>query len=164
MGKKHQQVIMIETREDADRALQRIGALERNIAAEEKIASDRIDAIRAELVSDTAHQREVLAANEAALKEWARGDRKNWDGKSLELNFGTIGFRRPTPAIKLKLKLAAVIERLRAKKMLTCIRTVEKVNKANLAAYDDDAILDVGCERTKPKDKFWWECKKEEVK
>lgn len=76
-------------------------------------------------MKDTAHELKVLAENEAALKLWAKSDRTNWTGKSLELNFGTIGFRLPSPAIKLKLKIANVIERLRAKKMLTCIRTVK---------------------------------------
>ena len=42
--------------------------------------------------------------------------------------------------------------------------TVEEVDKEALANYDDDALLDVGCERTKPKDKFWLGCKKEELK
>ena len=55
-------------------------------------------------------------------------------------------------------------KRLRARKMHTCIRTVEEVDKEKLASYDDAALLEVGCERTKPKDKFWYECKKEEVK
>jgi hypothetical protein len=55
-------------------------------------------------------------------------------------------------------------ERLRAKKMHTCIRTVEEVDKEKLASYDVEVLLDVGCERTKPKDKFWYEVKREEVK
>jgi hypothetical protein len=33
-----------------------------------------------------------------------------------------------------------------------------------LANSGDDVLIDVGCERTKPKDKFWYECKREEVK
>ena len=55
-------------------------------------------------------------------------------------------------------------ERLRAKKMHTCIRTFEEVDKKALANYDDDTLVDVGCERTKPKDRFWYEVKREEVK
>jgi hypothetical protein len=91
-------------------------------------------------------------------------DRKTRDGKSLELNFGTIGFRLPKAAIKLVLGVENIIERLRAKKMHTCIRTVEQVDKEALANYDDEVLLDVGCARTKPKDKFWYEVKREEVK
>ena len=159
-----QKVIVIETRDDADRALQRIGQLQRSIAGKEQDAEKDIDEIRKQLVEDTRHEAQALADNEAALKLWAKNDRATWTGKSLELNFGTVGFRLPSPAIKLKLKIANVIERLRAKKMLTCIRTVEKVNKEKLASYDDAMLLDVGCERTKPKDKFWFECKHEEVK
>jgi len=35
--------------------------------------------------------------------------------------------------------------------------------KERLASYGEATLLEVGCERTKPKDKFWLECKKEEV-
>ena len=48
--------------------------------------------------------------------------------------------------------------------MHTCIRTFEEVDKKALANYDDDTLVDVGCERTKPKDRFWYEVKREEVK
>ena len=162
MGKGNS--IKILTIDDAERALERIGALERSIAAEEKIASDRIDTIRRELVDDTAHQRQVLAVNQAALKEWAKSASKDWKGKSLELNFGSLGFRRPTPAIKLKLAIETIVERLRAKRMHTCIRTIEEPDKEALAAYDDETLAGLGCERTKPEDRFWYECKNEEVK
>lgn len=156
--------IVIASIEDADRALQRIGALQRNIISKEQDASEEIDEIRAALVRDTAHESEVLAANEAALKEWAKTASKEWKGKSLELNFGTVGFRKPTPAIKLKLAIETIVERLRARKMASCIRTLEEPDKEALAAYADDVLLEVGCERTKPKDRFWYECKSEVVK
>lgn len=55
-GKK-QQAIVIESQEDADRALQRIGRLERHIADAEKDACDEIDEIRARLLDDTAVRR-----------------------------------------------------------------------------------------------------------
>ena len=159
----HKSKIVIASREDADRCLQRIGQLELAIEEAERSAQEEIDAIREQLVSETEPVRDALAQNEAALKLWAKDDRKSWVAKHLELNFGTLGFRRPTPAIKLKLALENIVERLRAKKMHTCIRTVEEVDKEALANYDDETLLDVGCERTKPKDKFWYECKKEEI-
>ena len=161
MAKKANAVI--SSRADADAALEAIAMLTSVIETHELIAEDKITLARSKLVEDTASPRILLADYESALKVWAKVDRKNWEYKMLELNFGKIGFRLPPPAIKLKLAVENIIERLRAKKMHTCIRTVEEVDKEALANYDDEALLDVGCERTKPKDKFWYEVKREEV-
>ena len=163
MGKK-QPARIIATREDADRTLQRIGELRRHVAVAEAEAGEKIDAIRADLVRDTAIMRESLAIDEAALEAWAKGDAKSWEKKSLELNWGQVGFHLGKPAIKLKLAVENVIEKLRGKKMESCIRTIEEVDKEALANYDDEVIAAVGCARTKPKDRFWYECKTEEVK
>ena len=161
---KKQPTRIIATREDADRTLQRIGALQRHVAQAEKHASDGIDQIRELLVQETKPHREELAQQEAALEAWAKEDSKVWDKKSLELNWGSVGYHLGKPAIKLKLAVENVIEKLRGKKMATCIRVVEEVDKEALANYDDDMIAAVGCARTKPKDKFWYKCKAEEVK
>jgi phage host-nuclease inhibitor protein Gam len=154
----------ITSREDVDAVLEAMGRAQAMIEAEELEAESKITDIRAKLVDKTAPLRISLAGSEKALKAWAKGDYKSWPAKSLELNFGTIGFRLPKAAIKLKLAVENIIERLRAKKMHTCIRTVEEVDKEALANYDDEVLLDVGCERTKPKDKFFYEVKREEVK
>jgi len=48
--------------------------------------------------------------------------------------------------------------------MLTCIRVKEEVNKGALENYSDETIEAVGFERKQGKDKFYYECKAEEVK
>jgi hypothetical protein len=45
--------------------------------------------------------------------------------------------------------------------MLTCRRTIEEPDKEALAGYPDDVLEDVGCAKTKPKDRFYSEVKKE---
>lgn len=163
MGKKQSDII-IASREDADRALQRIGQLQLHISAAEHDANEQIDAIRETLVQETKLYREALAQNQATLEAWAKSDARNWDKKSLELNWGQVGFHLGKPAIKFILTVENVIEKLRGKKMASCIRVVEEVDKEALANYDDDIIAAVGCKRTKPKDKFWYETKEIEVK
>src|SRR5688572_4026038 len=106
-----QSKIEILSKDDADRALQRIGQLERNIAGKEKDAEDEIDDIRSKLLDETAVERFTLEQNINALKAWAKGDSKSWAAKSLDLNFGTIGFRLPPPAIKFKLAVENILER-----------------------------------------------------
>ena len=52
--------------------------------------------------------------------------------------------------------LAAPLHRAAAReKIHTCIRTIEEVDKEAHANYDDEMLLDVGCERTMPKDNVW---------
>ena len=45
--------------------------------------------------------------------------------------------------------------------MLTCIRTIEEPDKEALAAYDDATLEDVGCAKSKPRDRFYYEVKNE---
>jgi phage host-nuclease inhibitor protein Gam len=68
-----------------------------------------------------------LERRERALEEWTKTDRVSWPAKSIEL----------------KLAVETIIERLRTKKMQTCIRTVEDVDKEALAAYEDEVLADV---------------------
>ncbi len=163
MPKKQPQIV-INSRDDADRALQRIGELQRYIEGAESDCEDHVATFRQKMLDETAPWRETLAVNEAALKAWAKADQYTWPAKSLELVFGTVGWRKPPAAIKLKLAIETIVERLRARRMHTCIRTTEEPDKEALAAYADDVLVELGCERTKPKDKFWYELKREELK
>lgn len=164
MGKKQQTVVVIETRDDADRALQRLGELARCIESMEQDAEDSINAIRQALVEESENARKALVLNEAALKAWAKRDVKTWAGKTLDLVFGSMSFRTPPPSIKLLLEAETIVERLRARRMTTCIRVKEEVDKEALENYSDEVIEAVGCERKQGKDKFYYECKAEEVK
>lgn len=156
--------IYIASRDDADRALQRIGQLQLQIEVLKAEAEAKIDTLRDVLKNDSTPYLTAIADNELALEQWAAGDVKTWPAKSLDLNFGSLGFRKGKAAIKLKLAVDAVLRRLRAKGMGQCIRTVEEVDKEALAAYTDEQLDLVGCKRTKPKEKFWYEPRREVVK
>jgi phage host-nuclease inhibitor protein Gam len=157
--------IVIDTRDDADRCLQRIGELERYLENAENDIEVEVYRLREGMLAETAPAREALAKNRKALEAWTKGDAKNWGKeKHLDLNWGKVGLRRPPAAIKLLLALENVIEKLRAKKLTSCIRVIEEVDKEALANYDDATIAAVGCKRTKPKDRFWYETKKEEIR
>jgi phage host-nuclease inhibitor protein Gam len=151
----------ITTREEADQALANIGGAIATIEKAEAAATDQITKVREEMVRKTAEPRALVDLREKALEAWAKTDRKTWPDKHLELNFGTVGFRLGKAAIKFKLEIAAIVERLRAKKLLTCIRVTEEPDKEKLAAYDDETLEAVGCAKTKPKDKFYYDVKRE---
>jgi phage host-nuclease inhibitor protein Gam len=167
MKTKKQNTIVIETRDDADRALQRIGELERFIEGAEKDAGDAIDLIRERLVDDTDIQRETLAQNEAALEAWATANKEQLfkEPRSMELNWGKIGFRWTPWKIKFlnKLKVKTIVEKLKANKMSRLIRTEESVDKEKALNYDNETLAPLGMKKVHT-DEFFYEVKREEVK
>ena len=165
MPKKH--TIVIANRDEADRALQRLGELQRFIAGVEKEASDQIDVIRKRLVDETATQRETLAQNESALEAWAEANKKDLftEPRSVDLNWGRIGFRLTPWKIKFvgKLKVETIVEKLRANKMAHLIRIEESVNKEKALNYNNEALVQLGMRKVQTDD-FFYEVKSEEVK
>lgn len=156
--------INVTSRDEADRALQRIGQLQLKLEVLTAEAEVEIDQLRVELKSESEPYLAAIDANEEALKEWAKGDMKSWPAKSLELNFGSLGFRKGKAAIKLKLALENVVARLKACGLTHCVRTIEEVDKEQLANYGDEVLAKIGCARTKPKESFWCEPRREVVK
>jgi len=83
----------------------------------------------------------------------------------MQLNFGTIGFRW-TPwkiAIIGKRKVETIIEKIRAAKMPTLIRTKEEIDKEAALNYDAEALAKCGLKKVR-KDEFYYEIKEEDVK
>lgn len=156
--------LIVETRAAADLMLAEIAKLETMIKDEELDATAACELIRDQLADATENLRRALAVRVKALQTWAKKDEKSWPGRTCELMHGKVYFRLPQAAIKELLEVETIVERLRARKMTSCIRTKEEIDKEALAAYRDDVIEAVGCKRTKPKDKFYYEVKKEEVK
>ncbi len=92
-----------------------------------KEAHEAVDDARSELVDDTLAK--VFAVEQKKKDQEKRADKKLW------------------PKIVLKLEEATVVERLRARKLTSCIRVIEEVNKEALENYPDKEIEAVGCER-----------------
>jgi phage host-nuclease inhibitor protein Gam len=157
----------IQSREEADEALAFIAHQEDRIAAIEIEERAKIAAAETAMVARTTEPRAWIAAQTKALEAWAKQNRAEIfpEGKkSLELTRGVIGFRIPKGKIKLVLAVENVVERLKAKKLFDCVRIVEEPDLLKLANYSDEQLEAVGLKRTKPKDKFFYELKKTEVK
>jgi len=164
---KKQNEVTITTREEADLALQLIGEAVRRIAVVEKVAGETIDRIRQILVQDTAGAREVIADREAALEAWAEANKTELftEPRSIELNWGKVGFRWTPWKIKFlsKLKVETIVEKLRANKMPHLIRVEESVDKEKALNYDNETLAPLGMKKVHS-DEFYYELKKEEVK
>lgn len=159
--------ITVASYADADEALKMIGELEDFVSACEAKFNATVTELKAELVEKCDPVKKALRRGISALKKWAAraipGDDGERKARSIELNFGWVRFRWTPPAIKFKLEEETVIERLRARGMHSCIRTIEAVDKDVLAAYDDDILKAIGAYRDQ-EEKFYYEVKREEVK
>ncbi|GEM_PF-4764688 len=153
--------------DEADETLARIAMWQDKIAEIEIEERSIIAAANARMVERTAQFRRNIEVDEVALEQWARTDRATLflpGTKILELTRGAVGFRLPRGRIKLLLAVENIIGKLKAKRMTDCIRTTEEPNLERLWNYDDERLAEVGCRRTKPKEKFYYELKKAEVK
>lgn len=167
MGAKKQQAIVVESREQADMALQRIGQLARAIAGAERDASEKIDKIREKLVDETELWCDALAQNKAALEVWAMENKAALFTKprSLELNWGTVGFRlTPWKIVILgRLKAETVIEKLRAARLKSLIRVKEEIDRDKALNYLNSDLAKVGLKKIR-RDEFFCDPVEIEVK
>jgi phage host-nuclease inhibitor protein Gam len=99
------------------------------------------------------------------VKEFVTEHKEELDGKTMTLNFGSVGFRLSTSVIipKAKEKVAEIIKSLKIRKMTDCINVVETVNKEVLKKYGEEEIIKVGA-RLKKEDVFWYETAREKLK
>ena|SRR3990167_1528591 len=159
--------ISIQSAAEADVALKEIGKLEDFVAAKEANFNSEVAALKAAMVEKCGPVKKTLKRWIPALAKWAAraipGDDGERKARGLELNFGWVRFRWTPPAIKFKVEEETVIERLRARGMISCIRTVASVNKEALEAYDDDVLKTVGAYRDQ-EEKFYYEVKREEMR
>lgn len=157
----------IQSREGADEALAFIAHQEDWIAAIEIEERAKIAAAETAMVARTTEPRAWIAAQTKALQAWAKNNRPEIfpDGKkSLELTRGWVGFRIPKGKIKLVLAVENVIARLKAKGFVDGVRVVETPDLNWLTNLGDEQLEAVGLKRTHPRDKFFYELKKTEVK
>ena len=158
--------IEITSRDDADRALKLMGEIEALISDAETRYNELIDKVKEEMVEECGPVKKTLKKWVRALEKWTTKNKAREfpeDSKTLELNFGKIFFKWTPWRIEFDVAEETVIERLRARKMESCIRVVASVNREALEAYDDEVLKKLGCRRERD-DKFHYEVKKEEVK
>jgi phage host-nuclease inhibitor protein Gam len=146
--------------DDVDLCLKEICECELAIEAHEANLTQTIQDLKMEaddLVKPYTKRIEELSRQ---IKEFTDANRTDIKGKTRELNFGRLGYRKST---KLVIKsVAKAIEALKGRKMTDCITVKESVNKDVLATYDDDTLLKVGAQK-KIDDVFWYETDRERI-
>ena len=158
--------IVISSTDDADRALQRIGELRREIVAASAEATGKIDELKAQLIEDLTPFLDSIERNQAALEAWAAANKELFkDPRSIELNWGRIGFRWSRWKIVTlgKLKTETIIEKIRAAKLPQLIRVKEEIDKEAALNYSKEDLAKCGLKK-KQTDEFFYEVKEIEVK
>ena len=122
----------------------------------------QIDTIKQAYEEKVQEYKKQIKQKELLIKEFTTDKRDQLDGKTKDLTFGKVGFRKSTK-LQLPKALDKVIAALRKRGMEDCISVKETVNKDILKQYDEQRILEVGGS-LKVEDAFWYETKQAELK
>lgn len=159
------QGMIIENIDEADRALQELCEISREVELINLEGNEKIDAVKADMQVRALPLNQRAEVIGAALNAFAIGNKKELfkKEKSRELNFGTIGFRASTK-IKTasKVKWENVLERLKEHELIDFIRVKEEVDKEKLKKAETSVLETVGCQ-VLTEDTFFYELDKEKV-
>ena len=160
MARLKPQVGKIETLDEANGVLKEIGILERELEAIDGEAHVQIAAIKEDAAKKGANIRKRIADDSALLGAFAEYNRAELfkDRKSVQLSFGSFGYRKST-SIGVKKTTLELMKKLGFDRF---IRIKEEPDKEAMATLDDETLAQVDSVR-KVKDDFFCEADKEEV-
>jgi phage host-nuclease inhibitor protein Gam len=160
MARLKPQVGKINSLEDANLVLKEIGLLEKELESIDSEAHKLIAEIKSDAVKKAEGIRKRIVDDSALLgayAEYNRGDLFK-DKKSVQLSFGSFGYRKST-SISVKKTTLELLKKLNLTKY---IRLKEEADKEAMADLDDDTLAQVDAVR-KVKDDFFCEADKEEI-
>jgi len=156
------QLTKIDSWKGADYVIQRIGSLQGDIEKAERIAQEKIDAIKAELAGTVAPAQQGVKDYTESLEAFAMQHLPDFEGKqSRQLNHGTLGWRRSTLITVAKNAIDLIKIQL-GKKADGYLHIKETPDKEALAKLTDEELKSVGARR-KYKDVFFVEPEKVEA-
>jgi len=125
--------LMIDSWDEADDTLHRIGELIISRRLAEARAQIRINEIREELKNSCNPLDQEIGQLELGLKEFCEIERKAKDFKTRVLTFGSVFFRKSTSLVTLKgIKWQQVVERLAARRLVEFLKITHAVRKEEL--------------------------------
>lgn len=162
---KPQTLQPIHNLEEANEALREIGELKRIQKDIELRMNDDIAAIKAGAEQDAASHIACCTALENGLMAFAESNKAELfkDRRSLDLNYGMIGYRKSTELTTLKGNTwKTVLGRLKELAFRDAVRIKEEPDREVMSQWPDERLELVGCQR-KEKDTFWLEINEEEL-
>ncbi len=151
----------VRSLEEANEALLQIAQRRIELRRIDADAEDAINAIKEEANKKAAPIQKEIDHYEKGLTAYVEMSREDifTDKKSVELNFGIIGYRKST---RISISRKDTLDLLKKFKMFDAIKVKETPNKDILADYSDEQLEKVKASRVSD-DKFWYEVKEEEV-
>lgn len=150
----------LETLEDVNLAMRDIGLWQRELDAIDTQANKEIAEVKTKASKAGEPLRDKISATVAKIQAFAEYNKDEYfvDRKSVDLSFGTMGWRKST-SISVK---KTTLELLKKLKMNKCIRVKQEPDKEAMAVLDDETLASVDAVR-KVKNDFFVEAKTEEV-
>lgn len=148
----------INSVEDADAVLAEIAARRRQIELHEIALREDVDKLKAQCATKCEVHKQEISAREQALIQFALSRREEiFKGKkSMDLTFGTIGFRASS-VLKTQRRITwEQVLNLVKERGLDCVRIKEEVDKDALRGMDADTLAGVGCKLVQ-EDSFFYE-------
>ncbi len=161
MGRTRIETPRLKTWDEVNDSLRIIAEAQNEITIVESSMNMQIDAIKEVHETKIKEYKDKIKEQELLIKEYTSDKRDELSGKSRDLTFGKVGFRKSTK-LQLPKALQGVINNLRKNGMDNCITIKESVNKDVLKTYPEEDILKVGGS-LKVEDTFWYETKAVEL-
>ena len=150
----------LENLEDANDVLRNLGLLKREIESIDAEAQKQIGEIKASAAKQGEPLRKRIAELTGKIQVYADYNKADLfkDRKSVDLIFGTFGYRKST-SISAKKTTVSLLEKLKLDRF---IRIEKQPDKEAMKEMDDEALAQVDAVR-KVKDDFFCESNREEV-
>lgn len=147
--------------EDVDRALKELCGLEAEIERIDSEAEKQIAVIKAKTAEAGKGLRERVKEISATIKAFCDYHKNEYfkDKKSLNLSFGTIGYRMTPPSISITKQTLTLMKQLG---LVGYIRVKEDVDKEALLSLDDETLSQIEAVR-KQKNEFFIQPKREQI-
>ena len=157
---KPQGVTVVTSLQDVDQVLLQIAQLRLQLKRIDADAAEEINKIKEQAHRQAEPIKARIAALESSITVFAEMNKPQLfdKKKSIELNFGIIGYRKST---KIRVK-KTTLEKLKALGLQDAIIVKESPNKEVLATYPDDTLKKVDAKRVVDEN-FWYEVKEEAI-
>jgi len=151
----------LESLADVDKALKELCALEAEIERIDSEADKQIAAIKAKAAEAGKGLRERVKEVSATIKAFCDYHKGEYfkDKKSLDLAFGTIGYRLTPPSVSITKQTLPLMKQLG---LVGYIRVKEEVDKEALLSLDDETLAQIEAVK-KQKNEFFIQPKREQV-
>jgi len=153
--------VLLGDLDQVDQALYEVAQLKARIKAAEAAAEERINAVKAAAAETAAPHLARIGELERAILTFAESHRDTVFAKgrkSVELQFGSLGYRKSTKISVRK----STLDKLKELGFEDGIRRTEAVNKEALQDWPDDRLTLVDARR-QVDDLFWYEVKELEI-